>query len=253
MAVLKLCATPIVWIMGLLVLGLLLTSQIRWRRLYVAGRGLLLLGMLLLFALSLKPVANLLAYPLETAYRPPPAAILEKLDIIVVLGGGVLPSGPLRPAAELSDHSYPRFYGGLQAFRQSGADLLVFCGGPTPGGTEAESEIMKAMAVTLGLPEEKILTETQSRTTFENIANLSRQLPAGQDRRIGLVTSAMHMRRSYGVFCRQFPYDVIVPMPVFYTYKPAPTLAGNLTPSVNNLDRSNAALHEWIGLMWYSP
>ncbi|MCU0916137.1 MAG: YdcF family protein [Planctomycetes bacterium] len=252
MVVLKSFATPVAWVLVLLLLGLLLTSQTRRRRLYTSGRCLLLLGTVLLFALSFHPVANLLTYPLEAAYAPPSAEVLAKLDIIVVLGGGFLPSGSLRPEAELKEPTYPRFYRGVQAFRQSGADLLVFCGGPDTEGPETESETMKAMALSLGIPEDKILTETQSQTTFENAARLSRVLPAGQDRRIGLVTAATHMRRSYRVFCRQFPDDVVVPIPACYSYSPPRIRARNLVPSVGNLDKSNAALHEWLGLVWYS-
>jgi uncharacterized SAM-binding protein YcdF (DUF218 family) len=251
MVIVKSFTTPLIWVLVLLALSLILTRPGRKKRLFAIGRWSLLIGTVLLFASSLNPAANVLAYPLESQYQFPPAEILETLDMVVVLGGGTSPPGPLRPQAELSRHSYPRFYHGVRVFRQSHAQLLAFCGGPIREGVVSEGETMKAMAVGLGVPEEKILAETTSRTTFENITNLRRLLPAGQNRRIGLVTAAIHMRRAYGVFCRQFPDEIVVPVPVQATYDPRGWDYRGLLPNANNLDRSTMALHEWIGLVWY--
>ena len=251
MVVVKSFTTPLFWVLVLLVLSLILTRPGRKKRLLTIGRWSLLIGTILLSAFSLNPVANVLAYPLESQYQLPPAEVLDTLDIVVVLGGGAHPPGPLRPQAELSRYSYPRFYHGVRIFQQSHAHLLAFCGGPIREGVVSEGETMKSMAVGLGVPEEKILAETTSRTTFENISNLSRLLPAGQNRRIGLVTAAVHMWRAYGVFCRQFPHEIVVPIPVQATYEPRGWDYRSLVPNANNLDRSSMALHEWIGLLWY--
>jgi len=139
----------------------------------------------------------------------------------------------------------------VRVFRQNHAGLLAFCGGPGRVGGETEAETMRAMALSLGVPRDQIVAEETSRTTFENIANLARLLPAGQGRRIGLVTTASHMRRSHGVFQKQFPGDTIIPIPVYYTYDPAATFLRNFVPTSGNLEKSTVALHEWIGLIWY--
>jgi uncharacterized SAM-binding protein YcdF (DUF218 family) len=254
MLVLKSFATPMVWVLTLLVLGLVLTRR-RDAKSAVSvrvGRWLLLLSLVLLLVLSLQPVANWLTYPLESTYQPPPIEALSGLDIVVVLGGGVYPSGPLRQEAELGEYSYPRFYHGVRVFRESQAALLAFCGGPPRPGAESEAATMKAMALHLGIPAEKILVETKSHTTFENLANLTCLLPAGQGRRIGLVTSALHMWRSVRVCAGQFPHDTIVPIPVHYTYNPFGWRVASIVPSSGNFEQSTAALHEWIGWSWYS-
>lgn len=251
MLIVKSFATPMVWVLALLVLGLMLTAPGRRKRFFAAGRLLLFLGVALLLALSLKPVANLLTYPLESRYPRPGPEVLDRLDLVVVLGGGAIPAGPLRPEAELGKHSYPRLCQGVRVFRHSGAELLAFCGGPPRDGAESEAHVMKAVAVDLGVPEQKIVTEAQSHNTFENLAYLARVLPAGQGRRIALVTSATHMRRSHGVAIRQFPHDTIVPLPVHFTHDPTGWSQESLVPSAGNLERSTAALREWIGLLWY--
>jgi uncharacterized SAM-binding protein YcdF (DUF218 family) len=256
MAVVKSLATPMVWVLVLLVLGLVLTRKSRRRdpqprgslRL---GRLPLLIGVVLLATLSSRPIANGLTYPLESQYRPPPAEALDGLDVVVVLGGGLYPSGGLRQEAELGRHTYPRFYHGVHIFRDHHAGLLAFCGGPPRPGTESEAQIMKTMAMRLGIPEDKILAETTSRTTFENVANLARLLPAGQGRRLGLVTSATHMWRSYRTLASQFPHDTIVPSPVHYTYDPIGWRPDTFVLSAGNLEQSTLALHEWVGLLWY--
>lgn len=257
MLVLKSFTTPMIWVLVLLLLGLVLTRKGRSRNAKPrasarVGRLLLLLGIVLLVGFSLKPVVNLLTYPLESQYQPPSAQARSGLDVVVVLGGGLNPSGYLRQEAELGRYAYPRFYHGVRIFRENQAGLLAFCGGPPKEGAESEADTMKAMAVHLGVPEDKILAEATSRTTFENIANLARLLPAGQGRRIGLVTSALHMWRSHRVLAGQFPNDTIVPIPVYYTYDPTGWSQESIVPSVGNLEQSSMALHEWIGLLWYS-
>ena len=257
MLVLKSFTTPMLWVLLLLALGLILTHQTRRRnpRPRVSmrvGRFLLLLGLALLVALSLNPVANLLTYPLESRYPPPSPEALGTLDVVAVLGGGVRPSDSFRPEAELTVHSYPRFYRGVRVFQQTNAGLLAFCAGAGRAGGESEGETMKTMALRLGIPAERILAETQSQNTFENVANLARMLPAGQGRRIGLVTSAIHMWRSHRVFVQQFPHDTIVPIPAYYAYEPTGWSVESFLPSAGNLERSTMALHEWIGLVWYS-
>ncbi len=251
MLVVKSFTTPLVWALVLLVLGAALTRPGQRKRLFAAGRLLLLLGILLLAGLSLKPVANALTYPLESRYPPPSPEALNQLDVIVVLGGGMRPSGALRQEADLDEFSYPRFCRAVRVLRQNNAGLLAFCGGPPWPEAESEAEVMKTIALDLGVPAEKMLTETESHNTFQNLANLARLLPAGQGRRIGLVTSAMHMRRSVGVFARQFPHDTVVPIPVDYSYDPNRLIQRAFVPSVRHLEQSTSALHEWIGLLWY--
>jgi uncharacterized SAM-binding protein YcdF (DUF218 family) len=211
----------------------------------------MLLCTLLLYALSLKPVANLVMYPLEARYASPPEGSLS-LDLVAVLGGGMYPCGGLRPVAELREHSYSRFRRGVEVFKASGAGTLIFSGGNPDGGCEAEAALMKQMAISLGIPAETIIAETGSRNTKENAAAVARLLPPGQDRRIGLVTSAVHMPRSVAVFRAHFPDDTIIPVPALSMYYPMGWDIRAVIPSVCNLEQSTVALHEWIGMAWYA-
>jgi uncharacterized SAM-binding protein YcdF (DUF218 family) len=246
---LKHFATPIVWGLALLTLGLALSRCKRRRICSGTSWWLVLAGVLTLAMFSLRPVANVLTYSLERRYVPPSQEVLETLDIVVVLGGDIYSRGGFRQEAELSGPSYSRVYNGVRVFRRSGAGMLALCGGLA---NESEAETMKAMALYMGVPEAQILTEVRSENTRENATRLAEMLGPGQGRRIGLVTSATHMLRSERVFRKHFPADTIIPVPVNYTYSHRIRYPNGLIPSVQALLDSTVALHEWIGILWYS-
>ena len=110
---------------------------------------------------------------------------------------------------------------------------------------------MKTMAVRLGIPEDKILAETTSRTTFENAANLA-PLAAG---RTGPTPWSGHLRHAHVAVLP----DPRQPIPARHdSAHPGPLhlRSNRLAPdtfvlSAGNLEQSTLALHEWVGLLWY--
>ena len=252
MDLLKSLATPVGWVLLLMAAGLILTRFSRSRRLLKVGWCSVLAGALVLLIFSLDPMANLLTYSLERRYQAVSPETLKTLDVIVVLGGGTYPSGGLRREPELSRNAYPRLYRGVEYFRNSSATVIAFCGGPSRPGAENEADVMQAMAIAMGVPKERTVVEPHSLNTMTNAAGLAEVLPAGEGRRIGVVTAAAHMMRSKWVFERVFPRDTIVPLPVYFTYDLAPWTTAKITPKVGNLEKSTVALHEWIGILWYA-
>ncbi len=252
MFVINSLTTPLVWVLLLLLLGLPSMKLTRRKVLGKLGWCLAFLGTLMLLVLSTPLFANALTYSLESRVPVPAADALGTLDVVVVLGGGGTPAGGFREEAELSGVAYPRFYHGVRLFREGHAGVLAFCGGEISGGKATEAGIMKRMAVRLGVPESAILTETTSANTMQNAARLAELLPVQPGRRMGLVTSATHMLRAARAFAKQFPDDTVVPIPVHYRYDPYPWHITDLRPSVGALGDSTAAIHEWIGLLWYA-
>jgi uncharacterized SAM-binding protein YcdF (DUF218 family) len=59
------------------------------------------------------------------------------------------------------------------------------------------------------------------------------------------------MLRAEKVFRRRFPADTIIPVPVDYTYGSLFCGPATFIPSAGALEESTAALHEWIGILWY--
>lgn len=248
---LKSIATPIVWVLLLMFFCLILTRKLPKKLRYKLGRFSLFLGMCILFLFSIKPVSNLLVYSLECQYQLPSDEILSNLDVVVILGGGMHMSGGFREYPEAGGVTYSRLFNGIRIFKQSGARTLALCGGSLIPSTESEAEVMKALALELGIQENKIITETESRNTMENAAELAKLLSSTEKRRIGLVTSALHILRSEKAFRKQFPNDTIVPIPVNYIYSPYRHNLRSFVPSADAFATSNYAIHEWIGIIWY--
>jgi len=148
--------------------------------------------------------------------------------------------------------TYSRLVSGVGIFRRSGANTLILSGGGPERTVESEAEVMRTVALELGVPEDRILIETKSRNTMEQAVELAGMLCGGTNRRIGLVTSALHMMRSERAFKSKFEHDTIVPLPVNYLYDPLDFNVNTFIPSAGELVTSTGALHEWIGMVWYS-
>lgn len=241
---LKSLATPIVWVLVLMTLSLILIIRPTKKLRFKLGKCALFLGICILFLLSIEPVSNLLIYCLECQYKLPSDEVLSDLDMVVILGGGMNISGGLREHAEARGLTYARVFNGVRIFKQSGARTLVLCGG--------SAVVTKELARELGVEENKIITDTISDSTMEHTIELAKLLPPAEQRRIGLVTSALHMLRSEKTFKKQFPNDIIVPIPVNYIYSPEWYFPRHWIPSAKTLLNSNYAIHEWIGIVYYS-
>jgi uncharacterized SAM-binding protein YcdF (DUF218 family) len=109
---------------------------------------------------------------------------------------------------------------GAQLFLDGWAPLLIFSGGL---GTitrhlwhEPEADQFAAIAVSMGVPRERILIENRSTNTGENVQFTKQLLDAKQlsPQRFILVQKPYMERRSYATFKRQWPEkDVLVTSP----------------------------------------
>ena len=98
---LKSACTPIVWALALIVLGLIFAKCLRKKSRPNVGWFLVLSGLLVLYLLSINPVSRLLIYSLENRYKMPGDEVLATLEVMVVLGGGIRPSGRFRECPEM--------------------------------------------------------------------------------------------------------------------------------------------------------
>lgn len=237
------------WIATLLLASVLLSRGQSMRRKRWAGR-LALFALLLLYLLSIRPVSFAMAAALERVHPPPSSFSGQQFDAIVVLGGGVRPEGGTRPVTDLGTASLRRIVCGVSYYRQGLAPYVVLSGGNgnpyAPGPLEAE-EMQKA-AVVLGVPESALLLEPNSRTTSENAVNTKQLLDNRV--RILLVTSAIAMPRAVGTFERQG--FTVTPGPCDYIAGELDLHVGSFIPDARDLADSKAAMHEYLGLVFYS-
>jgi len=110
-------------------------------------------------------------------------------DVIVVLGAALGPEGDLGPALA------ERVLVGVEAWRAGRAPLLMMSG-------IREAEKMKRRAVKLGVPPERILVESEARTTRENALRCAELMRAHGLVRALVVTQAYHRPRAVAAFRR---------------------------------------------------
>lgn len=229
----------------LLLGGLGLRRSARWRR---AGDRVIAVAAVALALVMLTPLAALVALPLENRF--PRLEEPERVDGIIMLGGAVNPiitadrgDPSLNDAAErvVAFADLIRRHPEARAVSTGGSGILLRQG-------LKEDQTVRAVLAQMGLPEGRVLYETDSRNTWENaLYSQTIAAPKPGERWI-LVTSALHMPRSVGIF-RQLGWPVI-PHPVDYR-----TRSDASPPVPAELDRPLAllddAVREWIGLLSY--
>jgi uncharacterized SAM-binding protein YcdF (DUF218 family) len=200
-------------------------------------------------------VTHALIRSLEWRHLPPEP--MPTADAIVILSGGIHARTPPRPTVEVSEAGDRVLYG-AELFRRGHAPQIISTGDVGPGtiGRRPEAEDMADLLAMVGVPRAAIVLETAAKNTHEHAVNLC---PMLQERRIGrvlLVTSAIHMARSLGVFRRSCPNVEYIPAPTdFRATAPRPTAWYRqlvaLLPTPYTLGDFTDATHEYLGMLYY--
>ena len=227
---------------AILLLGLL--GLLILRRRQRLGRLLITLSLVILYALSISPVADRLLQTLEPPANDPLAA--KEVQAIVVLGGGTYYAAPEYGGSTVIASTLVRLRYAARLHRATGKPVLVTGGDPREFGV-AEAALMKqTLNDDFGVPVE--WTERLSRTTLEN-AQLSRKIlePEGV-RSIYLVTQAWHMPRARLAF--EHSGFSVVPAATDYATSPPLTVL-DFVPDARALRDSSRFFREILGIAWY--
>lgn len=229
----------------LLGLGLLLLPMAR-----KPASWLLLLGTVTLYLLSIAPVARVLVVAVE--YTPALGVPVEKHGegAIVVLGAGRYNSAPEYGGKDtVGHHALMRLRYAEFLREQTGLPILT-TGGRPDGDRYSEAELM-SQSLKEDFEGLARWREQKSRNTFEN-AICTESILSGQSiGKIFLVTHAVHMPRA--IYAFEKTGLKVTPAPIGYlqdTFKNANVFQKWL-PSVEALQISRTALHEWLGLLYY--
>jgi uncharacterized SAM-binding protein YcdF (DUF218 family) len=238
-----LIGSPTNALLGLAVLGLLLSAFTRWRR---TGLGVAMVALVLLGVAGLTPLSRRLVLPLEDRF-PTFADDGHPLAAIIVLGGPVEQQISLARGQLSLNESADRIVA-LAGLARARPDVpVLFTGGSAAlfGEEASEAATLARFAGWLGLPPGRLMVEERSRNTHEN-ALFSRELlkPRAGDR-VLLVTSAFHMPRAVGLF-RKVGFDVMA-YPVDYRTAGADDWDGFVRAS-DGLRLTDLAVREWVGL-----
>lgn len=213
---------------------------------------LLWAGVVLIVVLSSKWVGNGLLGNLERQYPTLSIEETPTADVIVVLGGTTVPAIAPRREVEVTE-AYDRLLHGMRLYRAGKASRLLLSGGVIPeltGSEQSEAQQLRLLALESGIPESALLLEERSRNTHENALYAAEMMRSGGWSRALLVTSASHMPRSAGAFRAQNIDFVAVPTDVRSADRPF--ALWHLMPTAYGLDKSTAAVKEYVGWCVYA-
>jgi uncharacterized SAM-binding protein YcdF (DUF218 family) len=234
---------PISAALGLMALALLLLALGRRR----GAAAALLAAFAGLWLAALPPVAERLAWALESAHPATPLADLAPADAILLLGGATRPALPPREFPELNEASDRMFYA-ARLFHAGKAPFVLVSGGGAAEQTEAGN--LAFVLEALGVPADAIVREEESRNTYENCVEARRILDARGARDVLLVTSALHMPRAFAT-CRSAGLAVRA-APTDYYAAPSDTRGDTLVPDAEALMLTHLALRERLGYWVYA-
>ncbi len=236
---------PINWLLGLLLYSWL-GKNAKWKK------RALLSAIAILILLSNPALFNLVI----RAWEPDTLRadeIEEPYDIGILLGGFSNPNiVPTRDRYNLSDRAN-RFVNTLELYRTGKIRKILITGGSGRILEEGPLEAVEArdFLQRIGIPEEDIIIEDESRNTRENALYTKRLLKEHYPgARCLLLTSAWHMRRAQGCFekagvdARPFPVD-------YLSERWQWTPGALLLPNARIFFLWEAIVKEWVGYAVY--
>lgn len=234
---------------SLLVLAVISTWLLLKMQALAAARLLALSLALLSAVIALFPVGEWLLYPLETRFAHNPV-LPHTVDGIIVLGGSI---DSVRSASwnQVEVRSTAeREFNFLMLARRYPRAKLVFTGGSGSLANQAhkESEWAKKLFAQQSMDIDNVIFEGDARNTYENALYTKQLVQPSHGENWLLITTAFHMPRSVGVFCKAgFP---VLAYPVDHWTLPDNLLRIEWNFTAHFYD-FNIALQEWVGLLVY--
>lgn len=186
------------------------------------------------------PFIWLVAKPLKITQEP------QQADCILVFAGGVGESGKAEQGYE------ERVQRAVELYKKGYAANIIFSSGYMY--IFKEPLVMKAVAVSLGIPENAILIEDKAINTYQNIKFSKEILDKNNWKKILLVSSPYHMRRVLLVFDKIARDIKVTYAPVtnslFYSH-PKKDNSGRIIWKRASLNQIKAVIHEYLGIFYY--
>lgn len=149
-------------------------------------------------------------------------------------------------------HGADRVVHTVQLYKIGIIRKIMISGGSGRLITNARKEaddLFKAMKL-MGVPEQDIAIESESRNTYESAINVKELLKGQPEGEYLLITSAFHLRRSVACF-RKAGFEVDIFSTDFYTHPRYFTPDVLLIPSANAIMTWQKLFKEWSGMVAY--
>ncbi|MES0154311.1 YdcF family protein [Mesorhizobium sp. M0018] len=230
----------------ILLLAGLLAALVGRKRLFATGS---VLAFLVLGLSAWTSLGAVMLNPLEERFPRP--ALPERVDGIIVLGGGMESAiNFVRSGYELNASGDRMVEAAVLALRFPTAKVVI-SGGPIAMVREDEGDAATAprLFTALGVTADRLVLEGKSRNTYENAVFTKQLITPKPGETWLLVTSAFHMPRAKALFDKAgFP---TVPWPVDYRTSGKEGIGLFRTDANEALQTTTIATREWIGLIAY--
>lgn len=234
--------TPLVWIVGLMIYSLFTKNESRKKKSFVWA-----LGLLLFFTnpFILDEFMRLWEVPAKRYEE-----IDKVYDAAIVLGGIMNYDEDFERLQFY--RSNDRLMQAIELYQKGLVKKIVFTGGSGSINEpdKKEGPLVKRFLLMLGLPEQDLIFENESRNTRENALFLKPVLEKEVPGEYLLVTSGFHMRRALGCF-RAVGIDPVPYSTDRYSGPRKFDLDHLLVPHSDVMSAWNTLIHEWVGYIVY--
>lgn len=236
-------ATPLTLIFLCLLLSAFLKS-LKWKK------WLFRSGLILLWFFTNEFIANEVMRAWEIPARE--IQTLPKYKLGIVLTGVTIPLKPddrvyFQRGADRVTHS-------VQLFKSGYIERILISGGSGKlvAEEEPEANLFKKAMLMMGIPENRILIENETRNTYESAVQVKTMLidSSYQNKDLLLITSAFHMRRSMACYKKAG----LEPEPFstdFFSHERLWYFDGLVVPKSEALIIWHKLMREWIGFIAY--
>lgn len=182
------------------------------------------------FLLFYTPFFWFFAEPLKIADPP------RKADVVVVFAGGVGESGKAGQGYE------ERVAYAVELYKDGYASRIVLSSGYIYA--IKETDLMKAWAISKGVPAEAVIIENEAGNTYENVKFTNAILERNGWRSILVVSSPYHMRRVSLVYGK-------IGGNLKVAYAPIPESRFYSHGAGASSEQIRAIIHEYLGIVYY--
>lgn len=225
----------------------LVALVVGWRR---SGLSLTALAALILFVTLFTSAGTVALQALEARF-PKPGRDPETVSCLIVLGGAFSSDiNTVRGGLEMNQAA-DRFIEALRLARTFPESKILVSGGDGSfsGAYEGDAVAAERFFPVFGIGTDRLIRDTTSRNTAENVENTSALLSGAGLENCLLLTSAFHMPRSIGLMRKAGL--AVTPWPTDYRTDGRTRLGLDFTQPTLNAQQTATALREWIGLAAY--
>ena len=208
----------------------------------------LLSAVLLLLLSSMPIISNHLMVNIEDNYEAFTRSS-KPVDYIIILGNGHTSNDALPVTSQLQVGSLQRLVEALRIYKIH-PEARIITSGYSGDDPVSNAEKMKQSLVLLGIPEQKIVTESFPKDTEEEAQLIS---PRVQGTNVVLITNADHMPRSMKYFQLQGVFPIAAPTGYWVRGLNDKSNWTDYVPSSRSLEQTTVVWYESIGrlVQWF--